>query len=625
MLRARVRVAVGLAAALLSLLSPSEAQTSCSDASLRAACGSAKAASAGNCYVCIGQHSTFATCDGAFIDDFCHTSSSSCDAAAAANVDTCPTAPPPDRVQTVSDLCDNRCIQGYAACADSDTLQPPLNLPPDVAQSFVALRGVCSRATQLSSCAGPLLQFRYTAAMQPGGVCCEAGECAAKTGDDGSVREWAIPTTCPAACAALFNAVWSGPCNTDTDFLLTVDPEALLFARLCQAAAAAPTPSPPDNALPESGPCPKHNRDTFIDQHGDPAKAPLGRRPCQHGGTCQPLGHRRLQGAGNAGDDSHALLHQCVCATNYYGPTCDTYCEAAVTCSGHGTCHPNGASLIFPSIFTTSACRCDAGFGGQNCEAQIPASCSNHGTYHGPCSAAGADDDSQGWVVSIPGKPPMSFDCALLRVLASDSGFPPAQACGMVNATDICLATCAGCANSNTCTCAPPYAGVACEINTDTANCLAKARLLVMHARNCTANGGSTNPSISLPTDAGWDPATSVCAWTGVTCDPITGLIVKLRSDNQPICLTLSGVGEALGNTPLKFFKMGSLSTSPGDLSSLSALTELTVLDIQGPSDGASVTGDLSSLSALTQLRLLHLSGKRQRSPRSTAKFAPLD
>ena len=48
-------------------------------------------------------------------------------------------------------------------------------------------------------------------------ACCEEGQCAPDDPDDPNTL-YAIPTTCPASCAPLVNAVWVAPCNTDSAF-----------------------------------------------------------------------------------------------------------------------------------------------------------------------------------------------------------------------------------------------------------------------------------------------------------------------------------------------------------------------------------------------------------------------
>jgi len=73
---------------------------------------------------------------------------------------------------------------------------------------------------------------------------------------------------------------------------------------------------------------------------------------CLKCGVCGPNG-RCLDGIGGNG--------ACLCNVNYYGPTCGTYCLAATSCSGNGTCSAENG-----------ACTCNAGYSGATCNTKSP-------------------------------------------------------------------------------------------------------------------------------------------------------------------------------------------------------------------------------------------------------------
>jgi hypothetical protein len=73
---------------------------------------------------------------------------------------------------------------------------------------------------------------------------------------------------------------------------------------------------------------------------------------CLKCAVCGPNG-KCLDGIGGSGT--------CSCLVNYYGPTCGTYCLAATSCSGNGTCSAENG-----------ACTCNAGYSGATCNTKTP-------------------------------------------------------------------------------------------------------------------------------------------------------------------------------------------------------------------------------------------------------------
>ena len=45
--------------------------------------------------------------------------------------------------------------------------------------------------------------------------------------------------------------------------------------------------------------------------------------------------------------DASGNVFVCACAADFYGPTCDTFCIAADTCTGRGTCASHGRRAAF--------------------------------------------------------------------------------------------------------------------------------------------------------------------------------------------------------------------------------------------------------------------------------------
>lgn len=278
--------------------------------------------------------------------------------------------------------------------------------------------------------------------------------------------------------------------------------------------------TPPTN--PGGGPCETIDgdiggdccKDCLPDHYGTYCTLCTASVNCNSHGTCSTTLGGLCDCATGFADDTDVTDGFCdACDIDYYGyPNC-TFCDAATTCSDHGTCSSAGGG----------ACICDTGFGGSSCNTCAPdyygypncTFCDAATTCNGNGSCAGAGGGACSCAPGYVGAACDSCDAGY-----TDVGGTCVDDDECVLGTDNCHvdADCTNTGGSFSCTCKSGYVGDGVTLCNDINECASGTH-------NCDSNATCTNTvgGFNCTCLAGYTGDGVTCTDNcdlGVTCDP---------------------------------------------------------------------------------------------------------